>query len=91
MQNLPRWRDDGTLMASTDLGGYPLFYLTADNGVLCPKDANMAEREGLSGDPHDAQWNIVAAQINYEDAWLFCDHCSERIPSAYAEDEHETE
>jgi hypothetical protein len=29
---------------------------------------------------------VVVLVINYEDGELFCDHCNERIESAYAED-----
>lgn len=69
-------------------GGYPMYYLTADNGVLCPECAN--ENADLTqGDPSDRQWHIVANDVNYEDPHLHCDHCNKRIESAYAEDEAE--
>jgi hypothetical protein len=32
-------------------------------------------------------WQVVACAVNWEDPALFCDHTSERIESAYAEDE----
>lgn len=70
----------------TSVGCYPLFYFTKDNGVLCPKCANKNLR--LTLDKSDPQWFITAADINYEDADLYCDNCSERIESAYAEEEH---
>jgi len=66
-------------------GGYPLFYVTADNGVLCPKCANKNLKLTLC--PDDKQWFIAAADINYEDGALYCDNCSGRIESAYAEPE----
>lgn len=65
-------------------GGYPLFYLTADNGALCPQCAN--ENFNLCNDHNDSQWYIVAYDINYEDDSLFCDNCSKQIESAYGED-----
>ena len=40
---------------------------------------------GSLTDPSDAV--IVAADINYEDSALYCDHCGDRIESAHAEDE----
>lgn len=65
----------GQLRKYTDLGGYPLFYLTKRDCVLCPLCAN--EEKAV----------IVAADANWEDPELYCDECSERIESAYAEDE----
>lgn len=71
-------------------GGYPIFYLTADQGVLCPDCANT-ERSALidqldANCPDDDQWRIIASDCNWEDPDLHCDHCSKRIESAYAED-----
>ncbi len=80
--NLPR-NDDGTLAAYAWPGGYPLYYITKDGGVLCPADANMADREGLTNDERDEQWYILSADIHWEGEPLYCDHCGERIPSAY--------
>ena len=71
--------------AHTDVGGYPLYYLTAAGGVLSPKSANENLEQTLCSD--DPQWFIVACDINYEDPDLYCDDSSERIPSAYAEEE----
>jgi len=65
-------------------GGYPLFYVTADNGVLCPKCANKNLTLTLKGDD---QWRIVTCDINYEDNSLYCDNCSGKIQSSYGEDE----
>jgi hypothetical protein len=67
-------------------GGYPIYYLTADNGVLCSKCANdnvelTSDRDG------DDQWRIVYADINYEDSSLYCEHCGELVESAYGEPE----
>lgn len=86
MANLDGLRaESGLLTTYTWPGGYPMYYITADGGVLCPDCARMAEREGLSGDPDDGQWNIVAGEVNWEDAGLVCDHCGERIQNAYGE------
>lgn len=70
---------------STELGGYPLFYLTADGGVLSPEA--VIENIDLTNDPNDKQWYVVAVDVNYEDPDLICDHTGKRIPSAYAEPE----
>lgn len=83
---LPR-DDDGQLTAWAWPGGYPVYYVTADTGILCPDCARMAERENLAGDPDDPQWYVVFADINYENPSVHCDHCGNRIRSAYAEDD----
>lgn len=68
----------GKLAKYTSFGCYPLFYLTADNSCLC---ADCANAESLA--------DLVACDANWEDPNLTCDGCSERIESAYAEDEQE--
>jgi hypothetical protein len=71
-------------------GGYPVFYICADGGCLCPTCVGDHLPEiGQAGDYRDDQWNIVGGNINYEDPCMFCDHCGNRIESAYAEDEVE--
>lgn len=69
-------------------GGYPLYYLCADGGVLCSKCANT-EIKLTSAVDADDQWKIVAADINYEDPYLVCDHCGEYCESAYGERDDE--
>lgn len=70
-------------------GGYPLFFITSDGAALCFK---CAESEGkricdsLREHASDG-WRVEAADVNWEDAGLYCDHCGGRIESAYAEDE----
>lgn len=65
-------------------GGYPIYYLTADNAVLCSKCAN--DNIKLTSDPDgDDQWRIVDADINYEDTHLYCEHCNGLVESAYGE------
>lgn len=67
-------------------GGYPIYYLCADGGVLCSKCVNTEIK--LTSDP-DAErgWRIVGVDINYEDPYLVCDHCGEFCESAYGEPE----
>jgi hypothetical protein len=77
-------------------GGYPVFYLARqgyrndETGeleysqydrsefVCCPKCA---------GNTADSDIILVASDVNWEDLELYCDMCSKRIESAYAEDE----
>jgi hypothetical protein len=54
-------------------------------GALCPTCANSQSEVGTD-DETPADWRIVASDINYEDPDLYCDHCHQRIESAYAED-----
>jgi hypothetical protein len=65
-------------------GGYPIYYVVADGGVLCPSCANQELYRTI--DPDDDQFHIVASDINYEDQSLYCDHCNSRIDPAYGED-----
>jgi hypothetical protein len=73
-------------------GGYPVFYLTADSGVLCPEcvqedlSETQCNGEHATCDPSNPGFYVVAHGVNWEDPELYCDHCSERIESAYAED-----
>lgn len=62
-------------------GGYPLFYITKDHGILSPQAANEHVERTL--DPDDEQFYIVAMDINYEDNFLFCDHTGKQIYPAY--------
>lgn len=66
-------------------GGYPLAYVVADGGCLCPKCVN--EHIFLTIDPEDDQFYVVDCFINYEDPHLMCDHCGTLIESAYGDEE----
>ena len=67
-------------------GGYPIFYIVGEKDK--PHHGDIAEfcpscvPANLGGEDE-----VIAAEINYEDAELFCDGCGKRIESAYAEDE----
>lgn len=65
-------------------GGYPQFAVTSDGGCLC-KRCVKTERESIATTTGNDGWNVVAVDVNWEDPQLFCDHCGERIESAYAE------
>lgn len=72
---------DGTFPAFTSMGSYPIVYV-GDGWCVCADCASV-----LDQDPDAATDNpIDAAAPNYEDSSLYCDHCEERIESAYAED-----
>jgi DNA-directed RNA polymerase subunit RPC12/RpoP len=86
---LPERMEDGRLPAFAFPGGYPLYYLTADDGILCPDCAN-GDNGSEAQNPEcqdDRQWRIVCADIHYEGEPITCDHCSAQIESAYRETE----
>lgn len=70
-------------------GGYPMFLFTSDGGALCFECAKKEARNILWSIRHNMSdgWKVVGCDINYEDTFLYCDHCSEKIESAYGEDE----
>ena len=84
IKDVPR-NEDGSLPAYAWPGGYPIYYLDGEDSALCVECANKSDtKEEI---PH---FRPIAAAINYEDSALFCDSCSERIESAYAEEDEET-
>ena len=74
--------ENGKLPTYAWPGGYPLFYVTADGGILCPKCAN--DNITLLTDPDDRQWYVIGVDTNYEDDTLQCDNCNQLIEAAYA-------
>lgn len=82
-------------------GCYPKYWVTKDSSCLCYKC--LAPHKSLGGkalyinpnaidakdNPNsDKGWEVVAVDVNWEDASLYCDECSQRIESAYAEPDH---
>jgi len=63
-------------------GGYPMFAITSDSAALCNKCCST-ERELIGTTTGSDGWCVIALEINYEDANLYCDHCSNQIESAY--------
>jgi hypothetical protein len=76
----------------TSVGGYPLFFITADNSVLSFESVRDNFRECIDawesfprwGKLND-DWRVVACDVNYEDESLYCDHSGEKIESAYGD------
>ena len=62
-------------------GGYPVFYVTHDSGVLCP--GCVEENREQCSDPYDHGWFVIGHDVNWEDPQLHCDHCGNHIESAY--------
>lgn len=68
----------------TSVGSYPLFAITSDGAALC-KTCCQTEREAIGTTTGRDGWCVTGLSINYENPTLYCDNCSERIESAYAE------
>lgn len=66
-------------------GLYPIYYVTQDGGILCPKCVNA--NLGLCADSSDSQWYVIASDINYDNDGMQCDNCGCQIESAYGEKE----
>lgn len=67
-------------------GGYPMYYVFNDGVACCPKCANaniVAIDEGRNNS--HGGWPLGGYDVNYEDAYLSCDHCGKYIESAYAD------
>lgn len=68
-------------------GGYPFFLVMHDCEALCI-DCSKKNYRLLVQDTvyHESgTWRVEGADINWEDAYLYCCHCNNRIESAYAE------
>jgi hypothetical protein len=71
-------------------GGYPLYFVTSDGGVLSFAAARENWREIVSShlsNHRDSGWHVASWDTNWEDPELICDHSGQRIESAYAEPE----
>jgi hypothetical protein len=68
-------------------GGYPMFLICSDGAALhfdCAKENARQIMESIATKANDG-WRVVGCDINYEDSELVCDHCSDRIESAYGD------
>ncbi len=76
--------EDGTLPAYAWPGGYPVYYVTADGGEMCPACANGGNGSEATEDADaEDQWRLVANDVHWEGESLWCDHCGGEIESAY--------
>jgi hypothetical protein len=77
-----RANNGGSLPAYAWPGGYPIYYVTKDNMVLCADCANTNDSR------HGMDSPIVACDTQEEPSYLDCDGCNMVF---YPEDESETE
>ena len=77
------------LQSGSPFLGYPPYYITKDCGVICPSclKENLELICEAMAEGFDNQWIVVSCDINYEDDSLYCDNCSDKIISAYCDDE----
>jgi hypothetical protein len=70
-------------------GGYPLYFVTSDGAALSFEAAKAERKNILDSIAHRLSdgWRVVAIEVNWEDAELYCDHTGQRIASAYADEE----
>ena len=73
METLPKYSGDANFV------GYPYFYLVNSWECQCFECATVSQREGKE----------VKPQVNWENPELYCDKCSTRIESAYADEDSE--
>jgi cell wall-associated NlpC family hydrolase len=75
-------------------GGYPLYTVMSDGGCLCPACCKTAFRLIVSAElrrDNTGGWRAAGVEVNWEDAALSCDGCGNFIPSAYSEDDGESD
>mgnify|MGYP003350628761 CR=1 FL=1 len=70
-------------------GGYPLYFICADGEPLS-FEAVIQEYRQVLRDVRDNVtaygWRVIACEVNWEDAALYCAHSGRRIEAAYCED-----
>ena len=77
------------------VGGYPQF-IVWQGEAFCVDCVNENIRSDIDSDNHedDCEWldnQELSPAINWEDPSLYCTQCSERIESAYADEEESEE
>jgi hypothetical protein len=68
-------------------GCYPLYFITSDGGAICFKCARSEARSIIDAikKRYRDGWKVEHCEVNYESE-IFCDHCNEKIESAYGDD-----
>ncbi len=76
---------NGKLWSHTSVGSYPIVYLTADGGCVCPSCANCDDKHNPFGEgpDFDRDHRLVGADVHWEGFAIQCDNCSADIDSAY--------
>lgn len=81
---------DGKYPAFAWPGGYPITYLLADGGVLCPACANGDNGSEATEDPGaDKEWRLAASDVHWEGPASTCECCGAELESAYGDPDAE--
>lgn len=83
INTLPQRDESGNYPAYAWLGGYPLYYLCQDGGILCAGAECANGPESKTADEYDPQWHIIATDVHWKGESMVCDHCGGAIESAY--------
>jgi len=69
----------------TQVGSYPLYFITDDGAALCFETVRKEFGRIISSIREQAKdgWCVVACEGNYEETDLVCAHCGKPIESAY--------
>ena len=69
-------------------GGYAKYMVCADGACLCHKCAkdNADQIVEAIVTATDDQWRFVGADVNWEDADMYCAHCNGHIEPEYGDD-----
>ena len=68
-------------------GGYPMYLVMSDSMPICMDCAAKNEELILraTNDGYEDGWIVSYVEVNWEDSDLCCEHCGEKIESAYRE------
>ncbi len=77
----------------TSPGSYPTFFVCHGGAVLSHEAVRSELWQVLRSTRDYARdgWTVIGLEVNWENPDLYCDHTGERIASAYAEPEEQTD
>jgi hypothetical protein len=80
--------DNGKLIEWAWPGGYPITYICADGGTVCPECAQkyLDKAANLQEDDFLYKWEVViGGDIYHEGPTIQCEECNTLIESAYGD------
>lgn len=75
--------EDGSVTRFAWPGGYEMFYVTDDGGVLCAECVNAERVLIAESDPGDGWYVIGHSHTGETDEGVQCDHCYRVIQEAW--------
>lgn len=73
--------ESGKLIHYTWPGGYQVFYIDNNKGLLCPECA----QKSLDDPDELPDLKPIAGDVYYEGPTIYCDQCNRAIESAYGD------